>query len=94
MTISTLNCDIFISLTTAKSQTIIDLRGVEEIQAAIQYILLGFIGYCLSFASQILDKPIEMLAWSAVASEWSKIYAIELARMILCRLLKVNSVLG
>jgi len=83
MTASTLDCDIFVSITTAESQTVIDLRGAEEIQSAIQYILLGFVSYCLAFVSQMLDRPVEMLAWSLIASEWIKAYAIELAGVIL-----------
>lgn len=84
MTATTLNCDIFISVKTTKSQTIVSLQGIDEIHQAIQYFLLGLLGYCLSLVSQMSDKPVEMLAWCQVAIEWGKIYAIELARVILC----------
>ncbi len=94
MTASTFDyCNVFVSITTDKSQTVIDLQGAEEIRIAIYYVLLGFAGYCLSFVSQMLDKPVELIAWSLIASEWSKVYAIELAGIILCKL-KVNPAWG
>ncbi len=89
MTTATLNCDIFVRITTEKSQTIISLQGVEEISSAIQYFLLGLLVFCLSLVRLALDRSIgwidEPLAWLTIAREWSKIYAIELAEVVRCK---------
>lgn len=83
MTVSTLNFDVFIGVKIGNSLTIIPIKPID-----VRYILLGFVSYCLSIVSQMLDKPVEMSAWCQVAVEWIKIYAIELAGVILCRLSK------
>ncbi len=85
MIASSLNYDIFIGVKTDDTLTIIPVKSID-----IQYILLGLLGYCLDLVNRMLDKPIEFLAWLSVANEWIKVYAIELAEAMLCKLLKAR----